>query len=471
MTLQSFLVFLPAMLSGSLLIHLLWPEREPAALLLKASLGAGLGLGLASILYFISLLLMPGKVNLLPVTLAVLAALGIVVLLRERGQRWDVPRMPLLSRLQWGLSAASALAAVFMMLTFANLATALPQGAFDAWSIWNRAARFLYRDTENWHATLSPELYWENHADYPLLVPLNIAWGWKALGAETTRTPIVQAAVFLLGSAGLLFAALSLTRTPAQAALGVLLLCATPFLTLSASGLLADVPIQFFILASLVLMFLALTRGQGPLMALSGLMAGLAGWTKNEGLLFILAAVLGLALTRYKDMRRSLVLFISGLVLPLAVILTFKGMAPPGDLLAAGSSALMSRLTDPARYWTILKALGGMVLQFGDWPLSLLAVLAVYALIAGFAPREGTRQTIFTIGAIIVLQFLGYCAVFLLSPHDLEWHLRTSLARLLLQVFPSGLFVYLLLVHEPEVIFGGDSSKNRNMKGTKYTNI
>ena len=226
-----------------------------------------------------------------------------------------------------------------MMLTFANLATALPQGAFDAWSIWNRAARFLYRDTENWHATLSPELYWENHADYPLLVPLNIAWGWKALGAETTRTPIVQAAVFLLGSAGLLFAALSLTRTPAQAALGVLLLCATPFLTLSASGLLADVPIQFFILASLVLMFLALTRGQGPLMALSGLMAGLAGWTKNEGLLFMLAAVLGLALTRYKDMRRSLVLFISGLVLPLAVILTFKGMAPPGDLLAAGSSA------------------------------------------------------------------------------------------------------------------------------------
>ena len=96
MTLQSFLVFLPAILSGSLLIHLLWPEREPAALLLKASLGAGLGLGLASILYFISLLLMPGKVNLLPVTLAVLAALGIVVLLRERGQRWDVPRMPLL---------------------------------------------------------------------------------------------------------------------------------------------------------------------------------------------------------------------------------------------------------------------------------------------------------------------------------------------------------------------------------------
>ncbi len=94
-----------------------------------------------------------------------------------------------------------------------------------------------------------------------------------------------------------------------------------------------------------------------------------------------------------------------------------------------------------------------MALQFGDWPVSLLAVLAIYALIVRFAPRTGSRQSIFTIGAIIVLQFLGYCAVFLLSPHDLEWHLRTSLGRLLLQIYPAGLFVYLLLVREPEEIF------------------
>ncbi len=108
---------------------------------------------------------------------------------------------------------------------------------------------------------------------------------------------------------------------------------------MSASGLLADVPILFFMLSSLVLMYLALTRGQGSPMVLSGLMAGLAGWTKNEGLLFILAAVLGLSLTRYKDMRRSLFLFAAGLALPLAVILYFKGIAPPGDLLGAGNSA------------------------------------------------------------------------------------------------------------------------------------
>ncbi len=75
MTIQSFLVFLPAMLSGGLLIHLMWPERDPAALLLKASLGAGLGLGLSSILYFLSLLIAPGKVNLFPVTLAAFISL------------------------------------------------------------------------------------------------------------------------------------------------------------------------------------------------------------------------------------------------------------------------------------------------------------------------------------------------------------------------------------------------------------
>ena len=98
MTLASFFVLLPGVLSGGLLVHLLWSDRRLSALLLKASLGAGLGLGLSSLLYLGSLVVSGGRIRILPVTLALLVLLGIMTVRRERRagggpQRWR-PRTP-----------------------------------------------------------------------------------------------------------------------------------------------------------------------------------------------------------------------------------------------------------------------------------------------------------------------------------------------------------------------------------------
>lgn len=448
MTLASLLLYLPGMLAGFFLVHLLWPERNLYALILRASLGPGLGLGVSSLLYFINLLAAPERPVVLPLMLLLAIALLAAVILRWHNNPLTLTGLPRPTRLQWALAACALTAAALMLLAFGNLVTAQPQGAFDAWAIWDRAARFIYRDPLHWQAALSPDLYWATHPDYPLLVPLNSAWVWGTLGAETVRTPAVQALCFLVGSLGLVFGGVGLTRSLGQAALGVLLLGGTPFLALSASGLLADVPIMYYLTASLVLMFLALTREPGALMVLSGFMAGLAAWTKNEGLLFLLAAVLGLTLTRYADLRRSLVRFALGAALPLAAVLIFKSLAPPNDMLGAGAS--LSRLVDPARWLILLRALGGMVLRFGDWPISLPLLLAVYALVMRLAPPPGSKTALFTVAFILALQFLGDCAIYLLTPHDLAWHLGTSLARVLLQLFPAALVVFLLTVREPE---------------------
>jgi len=451
MTFISLVLYLPGIIAGFLIAHWLWPERSPYALLLKLSLGIGLGMGISSIIHYIGLLVVPGGIPVLWVMLVLMILLLGASLLRLRAYPFIPSGWPRPTRLQWGLIALALLSTGLMLAAYAALVQGQPQGAFDAWAIWNRAARFIHRDPAGWQAALSPALYWANHPDYPLLIPLNTAWAWDTLGSETPRVPAVQALLFLTGGLGLVFSALGLTRSLGQAALGALALSATPFLTFAAAGLLADVPVMYYITAASVLMYLGLTRADARLLALAGFAAGLAGWTKNEGLLFILACVLGLTLTRSADLWPSLRAFAAGLAIPLAVVLSFKSLAPPSDLFGGG--AALHLLTNPARWLTLLRALGGMALRFGDWPLSLPLALAVYALVVRTDPPPASNRSFFTIGAIIALQFLGSCAVYLLTPYDLQWHLNTSLGRVLLQSFPAALFLLLLRLREPESIF------------------
>jgi hypothetical protein len=44
---------------------------------------------------------------------------------------------------------------------------------------------------------------------------------------------------------------------------------------------------------------------------------------------------------------------------------------------------------------------------------------------------------------------LGFGVIYVITPKDLAWHLDTSLWRLLLQLWPSALFVYCLIVNAP----------------------
>ena len=72
---------------------------------------------------------------------------------------------------------------------------------------------------------------------------------------------------------------------------------------------------------------------------LAGMTAGLAAWTKNEGILFLAAIIAARFVTvaRPRGLRaylRELRHFVIGLAPPLAVLIYFKvALAPPNDLL------------------------------------------------------------------------------------------------------------------------------------------
>jgi hypothetical protein len=50
----------------------------------------------------------------------------------------------------------------------------------------------------------------------------------------------------------------------------------------------------------------------------------------------------------------------------------------------------------------------------------------------------------------LALMFVGYFFVYVLTPMDLIWHLGTSLERLLLQMWPTFLFLLFLVIGPAE---------------------
>ena len=455
----SLLFLLPALVGG-LTIHGLWPDRRPAALLLKASLGIGLGLGISSILAFVSLLIAPGQRTVLPASLVLVIVLLALILRREGVIGWPRPSTSALSGVQWGLMGLGLLAAVFSVLTFANLSGAWPQGAFDSWAIWNRAARFIFRDPGNWQATFSPRLFWLTHADYPLLVPLNVAWGWDEVGYEANQIPGMQSFLFLAGTLVMLFSALCLFRSVGQGSLAAVVLAGIPNLYLTGHGQTADVPLGFFILATCALICAGLTLQHDPLFGIGGFMAGLAAWTKNEGLLFVLVSLCALLITAGRQAPAAIRWYFAGLIVPVTVVLYFKfALAPPGDLFNQPAAVMLQKAVDPTRVWLILRALADQIISFGGAPVGIFVPLVVYMLIGGGAhpAASGARTT----ALILLFQLIGYCGIYLLTPQDLQRHLFTSLGRLVMQLTPAIIFLIFMITVPPEQIFARDEARAR----------
>jgi hypothetical protein len=340
------------------------------------------------------------------------------------------------------------LAAALALISFVYLELASPHGRYDAWAIYNLRARFIDRAGGDWRSTFSADSYWNVHADYPPLLPLDIVWLWKALGTESLRAPMVLAALFLFGSAGLLFAATALARGLGQASLaGMLLIAAPVFLDRGASQT-ADVPLAFFILSACVLLYFYSVEKRPGLLALAGFTAGLAAWTKNDGLPLIPAAILAAALVSGgHSLRQRLVWLGAGLVFPLALLIYFKVfLAPPSEFLAGNAA----QVTDLSRYWLILRYMLRGAWQLGGWPLPILLVLILHRF--AFAPSVGDRRGALAILTIIVFQLAGYFAAFVFSPYNLEWHLSTSVERLWIQVYPALLLMHFVTVTEPGTI-------------------
>jgi 4-amino-4-deoxy-L-arabinose transferase-like glycosyltransferase len=294
-----------------------------------------------------------------------------------------------------------------------------------------------------------------------LLISASIARGWQYIGHDTVIIPILLSMFFTFATVGLIFSSIAVLRSKSQGLLAGLILLATPFFVTNGATQYADIPLGFFFLATVVLFTLQerLSVDNYGLLTLAGLMTGFAAWTKNEGLLFIVAVMVAhFAVTiHFKGWIvyfRQAQSFLTGLFPVLAIVIYFKMMfAPQNDWLSAQRLySAIERFTDSSRYIQVLKAFARGVFHFGDWhPLvNIPFLLCFYALILGIHVESNERSSIFNAVLVFVLMLGGYFSIYITTPHPLLWHLSTSLDRLFLQLWPTFVFSYFLVVRTVE---------------------
>jgi hypothetical protein len=458
-------------LAAFLGLALLWPATPAgrAVRLLIAMLAIPLGLGLSSLGFFLWLVVVGPQVTGLFVLELILLAVLAVQVFRQR--RTNAGRQVAEAREVSGqqlrlLYVAVALLLTLALVSFAALSVRNPHGWWDAVSIWNLRARFMFRGGEYWIDGLTPLLRW-TQPDYPLLLPGAVARAWKVIGSESTAIPVGIAFLFTFCSAGTLAACVGSLRGRAQGALAAIALLGSGPLVWHAATQYADVPLGLFILATLALLAahdeMEGVR-TGRLLVLAGVTAGLAAWTKNEGLVFVLALLVArlaiLAASRgWRASARQGGALLLGLLPVLLVVIGFKlVLAPPNDMFALQQSAgVLERLGDPARYRILLGGLLDAFVFFGSGWLGMPVMLAAYGLMVGRARRPLDTTAVATIALTLGLVLGVYILVFLVTPYDLEWHLYTALYRLLLHLWPGLLLGYFLAVRSPEEILKEES--------------
>jgi 4-amino-4-deoxy-L-arabinose transferase-like glycosyltransferase len=269
----------------------------------------------------------------------------------------------------------------------------------------------------------------------------------------------VLSGLFTISLIGLLFVAIALLRSTGQASLSSLLLLTTPWIPFFATAQNAEIPLAYFYLAVGVLLILYNRSPQPGYMALAGLMSGFAAWTKNEGVVFLLAVIITLVIIfglrkQRKDFIKILISFLLGLLLPLAVIIYFKWqLAPANDITSNQSlSIIVSKILDPQRYWIIFRYFGDIIYRLGEWDNPVIIAGLLYLFL--FWDLGGqNRKGLWMATLVLVLTFAGYFSIYLITPHPLEWHLTYSVDRLVFHLFPMYLLIIFLATGTPEDLY------------------
>ncbi len=449
---MSLLFVMLSAITGFLILRLAWPNglRLCRHDVLRASLGAGLGLGIASLIVFLADAAFGGGAKF------VLAAdLGVFAL--SFAANWILRRnaaCPLCAHPSPGdggfvLSGAALLSVGAAAAAFCLFIAANPFGEWDAWAIWINHARFL-ASGPTWTRMFSPSLAWAVQ-DYPLLVPGAIANAWMAAGTQSQIASWAVSGLFLFGAIGVVFGVLDLLRGRMQALVGVAALLGAGAITRMGASQYADVPLAFFYAAAVAMLCLpdAIPDDRHSWW-LAGAMAGCAAWTKNEGLVFLAVIVIAraIAAARSRSFHPPLFALLIAGAAPFALATAwFKhAFAPANYLISERQQPLGALLADVSRYMTVAVEFGRQGFIFGGWLLPPVLVLAVYFWMVGKSAATGPGRLA---GLLTTGLMLGaYAGVYVVTTKDLNWQIETSLARVMMQLWPMAVLTFFLYARE-----------------------
>lgn len=331
---------------------------------------------------------------------------------------------------------------LFLVMGFTVKILGEPISSWDARSIWFFHGKMLYYANPDSLLNVSwlhPSVAF-SHADYPKLVATTSAWAASIIGTWNEYLPKTSILVLTLTATFLLF---SLARNFTQL-IGWLFLILLNIGNLLWVGLMDG---YLAVFASLALWYTwrGLEDNQGDQLLTGGVIALFLCQIKNEGQLFLaifLVVIFPLSLLQYKKLQQHTSRWaLWPLFLTLATTFVWKNFIRANEIkndLFQDSSAiankLITRLTDGS-----LSVISGFVAEKSVFYQTILGSLFILTGLSVYAHKKN-RVLLASQKAKIIIAFaaLGACytigitSIYLLTPHDLVWHLETSLSRTIL---------------------------------------
>ncbi|MBK8901887.1 MAG: glycosyltransferase family 39 protein [Anaerolineaceae bacterium] len=448
------LAILIALLFGHYFFHAVGLRVE--SLLLHICLSMGVGLGIVAILHFVITFFTTSQ-------LSVILTEGICCLLligfgqfggnHPSGVSIKSLRFSISGRgIRWTnvLTFVLALISLLILGTFVIVSLQNPHGGWDAWSIWNQRARFLYRSGLGWQLSYAAQNSW-SHPDYPFFLPITIVRIWRFMGAETTLVPVFLSLLFFFLTTITIHTSLTLFRGKFWGVVGTLLLIGSPGFILQGTSQYADIPLSFYFLLTWFFLALCTQRETAVPWALVGISTGLSTLVKNEGLLFaplfFAAFFTFIWLKRSYTPRNMVIALLVGFMAIFAFVIYFKlSLAPQNDLIAENNTtSILQSLGNPSRYALVGRSFLESATNLFNVPLFVFPLLWF---LFGIDTQRFKQPVIGIALLTLVFMIIGYFFVYITTPYDLEWHLKTSLSRLFIQLWPSLVFISIMMVPE-----------------------
>ena len=338
---------------------------------------------------------------------------------------------------------------IFVISIFLIKSFRSPHGEIDAALVWNRAARFMFRDGgEFWLNNFLLETNF--HPGHPLYLGATISRVWSYLNLETTLVPIFFHLIHYISTILLLFYSLKFfLKKNINVVISCVFLCSSVlFLQLSVNQY-ADIPISYFILCSFIFLAISQVNKQVKLelFFLAGFSIGITSWIKNEGLIYTLSLLLSILCLDYfkkKIFSKKVLFFLIGSFIATIPALLKKFFYPsPNHYLSLNLKEKIYFITDFDRLTTVLKSIINIFFINGNY---LIIFLFIIISIIGI-----NKKANFEIFKIFLLYFLFsisfFIIIFLQMPYDdIHGIIQATYGRWQMQLLPACLFSIFLIL-------------------------
>lgn len=438
-----FIAQLVALLAGTLLLLALGGRRLPLGLFLSAAWLAGTGALAAE-----RLLLAQAGLPWSTLTLALpWLAVAFIAAWRLRREGWrPPPRLPLSRQGRLGLAADIAVALVIAVWVAALWwqATNQPLAGWDAWSMWFFKGRAMFMEGTVPISLFTDVRHYDYyaHLDYPLLVPLTITQTYAWTG---DYDPLMKGWWPLLAGAAALGMYWGLHGLMGRAARfgGLLLVLGAPDLINYAAGYYAgyaELPLAVLSLFGAIFFYRWLKCPTAADFTLAALFFSLAGFTKNEGLVVAAAGLLLLFGIAVATRRLQWAASIGALA---AVALFLLPWQVERSLLGLTADVQPSWDKIQAQWGVRINPVLNGLIEIATRPNRLYLIWPALPLLAGGALAFTPRRWLATLPLVLLVaaQLAAGVIAYIVTPRDLDWHLRTAADRVIFQ--PSLIVLFL----------------------------